>query len=210
MATSWEDPIKKTKHLSIFPTSDVTSGAWAGVFSNALTEFNKLSSHHHLGVTVVKSATPPDPSGPGGADVQFDTLSGTKTFMSFGQQFSQTLDGNGVIAATQQIKTVVFSTTRIAKAFIYVPATPSTSPPNTRVVGDPVKLVIAVHELIHACGLENSDHTGTDGDVFFGFPSLRERVRPADDRLAVGSPAKELPPIVLVPATVKLIQANWK
>jgi hypothetical protein len=216
MATPWDDPIKATKQLTVFPTSNVTGGAWDSVFNNALAEFNKLSKAHKLGVTLTKSQTPPSSNGPGAADVQFDAVNGTVTFTALGTAFSLTLNGNDLHGDTQVIKqsfTGPGGTTplRVAKAFIFVPSTPQTSPPNNRIVGDPVKLCIAVHELIHACGLANSDHSSVaNADVFFGIPSLRDRVNPKDDRLVVGNPGKELPPIVLNPATVKVIQANWK
>lgn len=216
MATPWQDHIKATKQLTIFPTSNVTGGPWASVFNNALTEFNKLSSVHKFGVTLIRSQTPPDPNGPGGADVQCDAVSGTTTFTALGTAFSLTLNGSAIEGHTEAIKQIFTgpqgsSAPRIAKAFILVPSTPTFGGASSRVVGDPVKLVIAVHELIHACGLANSDHsTGPNADVFFSIPSSRERVLPADDRIVVGNPSKEMPPIFLNASTVQKIQATWK
>jgi hypothetical protein len=215
MAIPWKDQIKALKQLTIFPTAKVTGGPWASVFKNALDEFNKLSRAHNLGVTFKKAETPPDTSGPGGADVQFDTVNGTATFTALNTTSSLTLDGNALEGHTQTLAESFSgpqgsSSPRIAKAFIFVPSTPKFGGASSRVVGDPVKLVIAVHELIHACGLQNSDHsTGANADVFFSIPSSRERVRPADDRLVVGNPSKELPPIFLNGSTVQLIKATW-
>jgi hypothetical protein len=208
--TPWSDPIKATKQLKIFPTANVSGGPWAGVFKNALAEFNKLSAKHSLGVSFVLAMSAPDPSGVGGADVQFDAINGTVNFTCFNQAFSETLGGTDLIGHTSNVMQVFGSTKTIAKAFIFVPATQSFGAGIGRGVGDPVKLVIAAHELIHACGLDNSEHSKNNGDLFFGFPSAREKVHPADDRLAVGNPAKEIPPLFLVAPTIKLIQTNWK
>ena len=69
------------------------------------------------------------------------------------------------------------------KAFIYVPAAPmGDSNGRSRVVGDPVKLVIAVHEMIHACGLvDDKEHSVDD---IFSWPQLRMGDQASEDRLA--------------------------
>ncbi|MGI8989212.1 MAG: hypothetical protein ACR2I2_06470 [Bryobacteraceae bacterium] len=207
MATPWEDPIKNAKRLTVFAGTSVTGGIWAAAFTNALKEFNLLSAANNFGVTLSQSATKPDPSGVGGADVQFESGDGTVDFISFGQKISVTVPGTAVQGDTKLVKTMFGQVQRVAKAFIVVPATPQadTSPP--RVVGDGVKLVIAVHELIHACGLSDSDHN--PDDLFFGFPQLRAGAKPADDKVEVNH-AKRLPPLFLTSKTVSVIQATWK
>jgi hypothetical protein len=207
MATPWEDPIKKTKTLTVFPGSSVSGGAWAGVFASALQEFNKLSQANQLGVTLTQAATAPDPSGVGGADVQFEAGNGAVSFTTFGQSISVTVNGNSLGGDTQQVKLVFGSVERIAKAFIVVPATPQVNANPPRGVGDGVKLVIAVHELIHACGLSNGDHNSDD--LFNGFPQVRAGSKPQDDKIEVNQ-NKRLPPLFLSAKTVGLIQANWK
>ncbi|VTZ27058.1 conserved hypothetical protein [Methylocella tundrae] len=210
MPTPWSAPIKAAKQLSIFPTSKVTGGPWKAVFTKALAEFNALSAKHSLGVTFAIASSAPDPSGVGGADVQFDTINGTANFTCFNQAFSDKLSGNAMEGHTKVISQVFGSTKSIAKAFIFVPATPRVGAASSRVVGDPVKLVIATHEMIHACGLDNSEHTALkDADLFFDVPSLRDKVHPADDRIAVGNPIVEMPPLFLSAPTIKLIQTNW-
>jgi hypothetical protein len=209
MPTPWEDPIKKTKQLKVFAGPGATNGSWQTVFQDALKEFNKLSSAQGLGVTLVQTTTAPDPNGPGGADVQFQAASGQVAFTAFGTAFSATIDGNALLGETKVIKTVVNQVERVAKAFIFVPSTPRSGGGKSRIVGDPVKLFIAVHELIHACGLTNSDHTKlSDPDVFVGIPSLQSAVKPEDDRVDVGS-QRILPPLMLSKATASVITGNW-
>jgi len=60
MPTPWHDSIKKTGQLTIFPKPSVTSGAWGVVFTDALAEFNALSSKRSLGVTFVETKDPPN------------------------------------------------------------------------------------------------------------------------------------------------------
>ena len=106
MATPWDDPIKKTKTLTVFPGSSVSGGSWASVFASAIQEFNNLSNTHKLGVSLSQSATAPDPSGVGGADVQFEAGNGTVNFTSFGQTISVTVNGDALGGDTQQVKLV--------------------------------------------------------------------------------------------------------
>lgn len=207
MATPWEDPIKASKSLSIFAGSSVTGGAWAKVFTDAIAQFNSLSAANSLGVTFTQASSAPDPSGVGGADVQFEAASGTVSFMSFGQQISVTTDGKSLRGDTKQVKTVFGNTVRIAKAFIVVPATPQVDALPVRGVGDGVKLVIAVHELIHALGLSNADHS--PDDLFHGSPQPRAGAKPEDDKLEVNGP-RRLPPLFLASKTIAAIQTNWK
>jgi hypothetical protein len=206
MATPWDDPIKKNKALTVFPGASVTGGAWASVFASAIQEFNKLSKAHKLGVTLSQGTTVPNPSGVGGSDVQFEAGNGSVTFTSFGQSISVTVNGNGLTGDTQQVKLVFGSVQKIAKAFIVVPATPQVNANPPRDVGDGVKLVMAVHELIHACGLSNADHN--PDDLFNGFPQVRAGSKPQDDKIEVNQ-NKRLPPLFLSAKTIGVIQANW-
>ena len=71
-----------------------------------------------------------------------------------------------------------------------------------------LKLVIAVHELIHAGGLSNGDHSQfPDVDVFHGFPSISVGTTAKDDRITLSQ--KKLPPIFVVASTVSKIKALW-
>lgn len=212
MATPWDDPIKATKQLSIFPTKKVTGGPWGKVFANAIAEFNKLSAKHSLNVTFVLATQPPDPSGVGGADVQFDTINGTSNFTSFNQPFSFTLSGAATLGHTSQIIQIFGSKSRMAKAFIHVPATPSFTGRFGRVLGDPAKLVMATHELIHACGLdEKNDHSSfSHPDIFFSPLQANQGTTPALDTLTpFGLTSPVMPPLVLAAPTINLIQTNW-
>src|ERR1700736_3150278 len=204
MATPWEDPIRKGKQLTICPGTMIAKSSWAKTLPDAVKEFNALSTANSLGVTFVQSSTPPDPNGPAGADVLFQTANGAVTFVSFGTNFSLTVDGSGLIGHTQLIKTVFNNVEKVAKAFVFVPATPQGgSGKAQREVGPGVKLVMLVHEMIHACGLSIPDHSSDD--IFNGFPQLRMGSNAAGDKVEASSTAI-MPPLVMLAKTAKLIQ----
>jgi hypothetical protein len=210
MATPWVDRVKQTGQLSVFPGPGVAGGGWVVVFDNALLRFNELSRLLSFRVRVTKATSPPDKSGRGGADIQFETASKHISFTALGQTESESFSGNGLHGLT---KTVAMSfgggPAKIEKAFIFVPSTPLTGGAKARVVGDGVKLVIAVHELIHACGLdEKGDHSPfTDPDLFLLVGSLSAGTSPQDDKLDFGG--KIMPPIWMSRRTAAKIKALW-
>lgn len=210
MPTSWIDSVKQTGQLSVFPGPTVTGGAWATVFNEALLRFNALSQLLAFGVTVVRATTPPSSNGSGGADVQFEAGSNQVSYTFQGAQYSMTIDGNGVGGNTQVVKISINATDyRIAKAFIFVPATPKVGGGTGRQVGRGPRLVIAVHELIHAAGLSNADHSpSSKPDVFYGYPQLDDGKTAADDRIRLPD-NRILPPIWMANETARNIAGVW-
>jgi hypothetical protein len=241
--TPWEDIIKNKnkKVLTVFPTQKVkASGPWRTTFNNAITEFNKLSTQLNLGVTLdaPSNATAPDPNTDAGAEVQFDLGNGQISYTAFGQPFVLTdRQGNPVNfsptelhGATQQVKRSFGGPARIRRAFIFVPETPmvnalmkaSPRPDDfkqvPRAAGSGIRLYIAVHEFIHACGLSNDEHNvqGPDADVFTIFPSPSPGPfdRPEQDKLllhlAHPRPNVFAPPIFIKKKVADMIRNNWK
>jgi hypothetical protein len=209
MPSSWIDSVRQSGQLSIFPGKTATGGGWATTFNTAITRFNTLANLLNLGVTFTASNTPPDPNGFGGANVAFETGNGQVSFNALGGQFSRQVDGNALGGNTFTISTSTNSGDRIAKAFIFVPATPRSGNAKSRVVGDGVKLVIAVHEFVHACGLSNADHSpGSKPDVFYGFPTIDVGSTAADDRIRLPD-GRTMPPVWMANETAGLIQSVW-
>jgi hypothetical protein len=179
-------------------------------------------------VTLVRASKPPDPddqTGLLGANVQFDARSGRIRFVAFGERFETikdkngkqqpiTIDGNSMHGLTFPLIREFRGIQRIGRAFIFVPAAPRIQGAKGRLVGDPVRSVIAIHELIHACGLDNSEHSQFSSavlDVFNSPFEIQAGGQPADDRLhPFGFPNTLFPPIVIASPTVNLIQANWR
>jgi hypothetical protein len=205
MDARWLRNIKSTGQLSIFPGSSLTA-SWAKVFSDALREFNKLSSALSLGVTLTRGATKPTPALTG-ANVHLEATDRAITFDSFVGPVTITIGGSGTSGRTKS--PISPSVGRIGQSFICVPLTPQVLAPGgqLREAGDPIKLVILVHEFIHACGLD--DHTSMgDPDLFIAVLSDVADVDPAKDKEDVGS-GKKVPPLFLANQTMTRIQSLW-
>jgi hypothetical protein len=211
MATPWISAIKQTKQLTVFPGPDLRDApAWGGgLFKRILEEFNKLSSVHKLGVTLVASNTPPARKGPGGANVQIEISVGTHKFFFDDIERTSSLPGTGIDLAG------VTNAPNLAeqiKAFIFVPVNPTVGGASSRGVGNGVKLAIALHEAVHACGLSEAEHSpGNNPDLFMTGGSLSAQFPPdgvPGDRIQL-SRSTFVPPLFISPRTARLIQANW-
>lgn len=234
MPTPWEDGIKnrKVKQLTVFVAPDL-SKPWRRAFDDALKTFNSLSKTHKLGVTMVApaDAKKPDPDGEDGADVQFDMGKGDITFTALGQDFLiKNFSGTDMHGKTEAVLRHFGSQPdRIRRAFVFVPETPMITALMRvgrdkfnnvqREAGHGVKHFIAAHELIHVCGLANSDHTkyGPDADLFIEQPQPLAGPfdRPEEDKLVLHNPPRPKPnvmspPIFLKKATADKIRDLWK
>jgi hypothetical protein len=202
MAKPWADRVKNTGHLSIYP--DSLAGGWPRVFDQALREFNTLSRTNRLGVTLTRSGTPPAISGSGGADVAVRMANGAISFTYGGSSWSGHLDGS---VGGGHTRTYTLDG-RIEKAWVFLPMRPQVplASGGRREVGAPVKLVIAVHELVHACGLENPDHC--PADLFHPQPEVDYGSTPAGDRARI-TDSLRMPPLRLSEITAGRIRTLW-
>jgi len=108
----------------------------------------------------------------------------------------------------------------IEQAFIFMPATMETQAGSiekgttyTRMVGKGVRMAMALHEMLHACGLGQLDpgHLGRGDDLFYGTPTLDVNDPPngmPGDRLSLGN-RKFVPPFTLNAKTVSMIKGLW-
>jgi hypothetical protein len=222
----WLDHIKRTGKLTIFIDDSIGRAGWAQVFRNAILEFNKLSRDHKLGVTLVAQADQNK------ANVEARAAAGDIEFSYPPDIPKETIrfDSTKPHGLTRTVMTKIVDRGtvqqfRVVKAFIHVPSTPRGIRNGTpSPVGDPVKLVIAVHELIHVCGLvDNSEHSVDD---VFSWPNLRMGNKPSEDRVGtlggqytfpgkpgepdrVGHRVLEMPPILLKRETAEKIRQLW-
>lgn len=197
MATPWISSVRTTRRLRVFPASSVTRGSWRMVFARALREFNRLSGASALNVTVERVSQEDD------AEVVVDTASGTIERSFGGADLRVPFSGTSLHGYTGLIQRDGV----VERALIVLPSMPQVNTPRgVRAVGDGVRLVIAVHELVHACGLSNADHSS--GDLFAGFPTVDAGTRPEDDVVRASSTVR-MPPLVLSSATAGAVRSLW-
>ncbi len=204
MAIPWNDGVRQRRQLAIY-VSPSLGGSWAAMFREARDAFNALSRHHGLGVTLSRAAAAPADDG-GGGDVAVSTAAGQVTLDYGGARQDRAFSGTIMHGLTLQAS----RGGSIEKAFVYLPAHPQVNTPaGMRPVGPPVMRLIAVHELVHVCGLENRDHS-TD-DLFQGTPQVDPGTHPAQDRIRIGTgyPMRWMPPLVLGGTTVGRIRGLW-
>jgi hypothetical protein len=230
----WLDHIRQTGRLAISFHDSLGKAGWVQVFKDAIVEFNKLSSSHQLGVTFVREDDPKK------ANVEARAARGNFK-VEYPPDFPYDIppevrdktipfDGGKAHGYCKPLLTIVKDRAqvehyKVVQAYIYVPAAPMedrNGKPSP--VGDPVKLVIAVHELIHACGLvDNKEHSVDD---VFCWPTLRMGNKPSEDRVGtlgetytfpgkpgepdrVGRRIVEMPPIFLKKETADKVRKLW-
>jgi hypothetical protein len=214
MATAWDAAIKNSKQLTVFPHPTlVQTPAWGGaLFKRLLDEFNRLSGVNRLGVTLVASSTKPAEDGPAGANVQINVSAGTHKFTVGGTEHTASLPAGTGPSDLVGVTHPVSQGGELIRAFIFVPLNPTIGGSGARGVGNGVKLSITIHELIHACGLDESEHSPViNPDVFTTLSSLSASFPPdgnPGDRLDLGR-RKFVPPIFITARTASLIRSNW-
>jgi hypothetical protein len=189
MAKRWIEEVRQFGELTVFA---VPNQIWDHAFFRAFALFNMFSVARDIGVILKPASSPPNPNGPG-AHVQFSTFTSNK-FDEGHTDFSRRTGD---------------PPDRIAAAFISVPSNPQTLGQHPRNVGEEPKVLMVAHELVHACGLDNSEHTpDANPDVFSTgwIPDFGNR--PEDDGLHLGQ--TKVPPLVFSVGLAHRIRQNWK
>lgn len=198
----WISPIKRKRQLAVY--SDASLGVWAGIVKDAIREFNVLSRTHQLGVILVESNKPPAVIG--GAEVSVQSVNGAASFSYDNETKTGSLTGTGLHGMTWLFSRDGF----LEKAAVFLPSQPKINTPKTvRPVGPNVMKLIAIHELVHACGLTNSEHT--NNDLFQGNPQVDPGATPAGDKVTIqtGGKVTGMPPFVLSGPTANHIKRLW-
>lgn len=202
MAMPWTSAIKHKKQLTVYTGSSL--GSWAGILKDAIREFNSLSRKHQLGVTLSESSNPPTDTG--GADVSVQSVNGAASFTYGGETKTGFFGGIRLHGHTWLFSRGGF----IEKAAVLLPSNPHVSTPKAvRPVGSNVMKLIAIHELVHACGLENSEHSSND--IFQANPEVAAGDTAAGDKVAIkaGGKVSLMPPFVLSGPTSDHVKRLW-
>jgi hypothetical protein len=221
MPVPWEKHVQETGQLKVFvgPTF-LGAAAWgAGMATRILNEFNSIAAANRLGVRLVQSTDEPKKDGTG-ADVRLDASSGTcRFFNSTGGDETGSLPTTPGDIRGRCFSVIVTHPNNLDfnwKAFVFVPVDPSVF---KHLVGEPVRIAIALHEFLHACGLREADPGhGTPGnppsgdlDFFATNQVMIEGVTPDKDRMFISG--KLVPnsagQFTITPRTASLVQRVW-
>jgi len=193
MSKPWISGVKDTCKLTVY---NELTGKWKNIFHLALESFKTL------GVSVKIEKTEDKEQ----ANVVMKLASTVATYTYENAEYSHAFSGTGLHGYTMQLS----RDGKMEKAVIFLPETPQTSGGYVRgkyvveSVSQDIMLGIAVHELVHACGLENSDHA--DDGIFY-FPlavSGKKLIVPEKDKNN-----RPMPPFFLSPLTICKVQSLW-
>jgi len=204
MAMPWINRVKQRGTLLVYPDSSLATGNWRSIFNQAITQFNTLSSRNHLRVTLEQSSEPPATSGDGGADVAVRAANGQISCTYDGRRDSMAFNGLQKQGYTHSFHI----NNRIQKTYVFLPANPQVhTSRGGRTVGPGVKLLIAVHEFVHACGLSNDDHC--PNDLMHPHPDVDANLEnPALDKVRIRYDLL-MPPLALSATTAGLVRGLW-
>ncbi len=204
MAIPWTQPIKRNRQLAIYWTPSTKNPDWGAVMGRAIKEFSTLSKKHSLGIRLISSSQPPKDEG--GADVSVNVATAKISLNFAGTTVSESFNERSMHGRTFQFS----RDGAIFKAFIFLPSYPQiNTPTKPRLVGPHILTLIALHELLHACGLEDSDHSPTG--VFQANPSVDLGDTAAGDKARTQSTAQNswMPPFMLSEVTARNLKSLW-
>jgi hypothetical protein len=177
-----------------------------------LAEFNRLAQTNRFGVRLVRGNAPPDGKG-GGSNVQLEISKGSHKFIN-GEGKTETDTLNVAPGAMHGATYPVRFSGKIAWAFVFVPIAPVLGP-RQRGVGKGPKIGLTLHELLHACGLQESDvgHKSSikAGDIFMTDGVVDAGSKPDEDKYVFGSGKQPdaLGQFTLSAQTIELVQSVW-
>jgi hypothetical protein len=188
---AWHKNVQRKNTLTY--SVKAMGGQWAPVVDKAIAEFNRQMSQHGLKLTLSKVEKGMGPH------IVLETEPGNGLH---GSAPSQTKRINGVLY--------------LDVVTVRVPATPRVNPddPKSREVGPSVRLCLLVHELIHAVGPSNEDHS--PDDVFAAksivIPKgqyLKSGKQAAEDLVQPPDGSAPMPPVRIGGRTLANLKRAW-
>jgi hypothetical protein len=167
-------------------------GQWTTVLGKAIAEFNRQMSRHGLKLTLGKVEKGMGP-----------------------HIVLETQPGNGIHGSAPSQTMILNGVHYLDLVTIRVPATPRIDPndPRSREVGPGVRLYILVHELIHAVGLSNDEHSSDDvfaaKAILLPKGSHLKSKQTAEDLVQPPDGSVPMPPIRIGAKTVANLKRAW-
>jgi hypothetical protein len=183
----WYKTVRGKGTLLVFPKSTFTSGRWSNALDEAMKILNQKLSEHELTLEFKK------------ADKEIDA-----------HIVLEAEQGNGIHGNADLSTMKMRGALYLDKITVRVPATPRIDPKNdkAREVGHAVRVYILVHELIHAVGLTNDEHS--KDDVFTKGAVLMVGATAAEDKIQPYDGGATMPPIRIGATTLNNLMTAWK
>ncbi len=159
MGTPWKTSVRNTKTLTVF--NGITTGHWSNIFTIALAAFNEFAKP--TGIKMVKAGNESS------ANIVMSLADGTAKFEFLNKHYENSFSGTALHGLTKTLSI----DGEIQKAFVFLPERPTVTDFDNKgnmfekLASPNVMKVIAVHELIHACGLDEMRDHGGDGIFYY-------------------------------------------
>jgi hypothetical protein len=159
MATPWIRHVRNTKTLKVF--NGIGGGQWANIFALSLASFNKFAKQ--AGIKMVPADSEQE------ANIIMRLGDETVNFEYDKTQYQKSFSGTALHGLTKTLSRDGV----IEKAFVFLPARPMVTVfdnkgnQSEQLANQGIMEVIAVHELIHACGLDEMKDHGGDGIFYY-------------------------------------------
>jgi hypothetical protein len=182
----WSKAVQRKGTLTVAAAEDIKGGHWTTALDKAIATFNQLMSDKSIAVTISKAENEIN------AHIRFMTEKGNG------------IHGNGNLSTMK-----LGGREYLDSVTIKVPATPRIDPNDakSREVGVAVRIYILVHEMIHAVGLTNDEHS--HDDVFSKAGLLKAGKTAGDDLVQPLDGSEPMPPIRLGATTIANLKKAW-
>lgn len=182
----WPKNVQRKGALTIAADESFKGGHWTTALDKAIATFNQLMSDNSIAVTINKAEKEIN------AHIRFETEKGNG------------IHGNGALNTTK-----MGGKEYLDRITIKVPATPRIAPSDakSREVGVGVRVYILVHEMIHAIGLTNDEHS--KDDVFSKAAVLKPGKTAGDDQVQPMDGSEPMPPVRLGATTIANLKKAW-
>ncbi len=224
MPTPWGPHVQKSGRLTVFPAEKMLSAAAWGqtLFERILLEFNNLCQANTLGVRMIPDYKNEPQQNGLGADIRFDVTAGPcPIFNAAGKDEMGSLDTRPGHVRGVCFKPVAYwgpgaKFDYVFKALVFLPVNPLV---DNRTAGVHVRIATALHELFHACGLNEDDPGhGTEQipaqgelDLYATGGVVLPGTNPGGDQLLIGGRSVPGPGgrYTITPRTASLVQSIW-
>ena len=182
MATPWNKKVKDSGKLSVY---NGLTGKWSNTFQIALPAFNDLTKASGLKIELVAETNELS------ANVLMNVGDGVVTFAGQSKTISGSVHGK-TIHVSNDNENDQFT---LIRAAIFLPG-------KATEINQTVMTFIALHELVHACGLDTNKDHANDG-IFMTLPNIQ------DNLLFSGDKTRKMPPWFFDPVTITMLQKLW-